>query len=301
MADNSTYTQEVGDIVLKKERRYTMTIQEKKQYAISNLNLSCIETIYENDTKAVYKAGMKSKGNVILKINQNTEELRREYNMLKELNGDGCCVVYKYDLLQGVLLEEQIIPGIVLREEKDLILRINHFADVFRRIHREVNEYGKYENYVDWLDRAYDFCINNDVGLKLTKKMKKAREFGREIFEKHPERVLLHGDLHHDNMLLNSKGSYSIIDPKGIIGPSIFDLPRYIMNELHPYINKDGKEHIMRVISLIGETLDYSISDIKKLFFMEVILANIWCIEDGQEPNLKDISIATEVISELLE
>ena len=271
-------------------------IKEKKKYVLSKLNLSDIETIYENDTKAVYRAEIKSKGSVILKINQNIEELRREYNMLKELDGNGCCVVYEYDVLQGILLEEQIIPGIVLREEKDVILRIHHFADVFRRIHREVNEYGKYETYLDWLDRAYDFCISNDVGLNLAKKMKKAREFGREIFEKYPERVLLHGDLHHDNMLLNSKGSYSIIDPKGIIGPAIFDLPRYIMNELDPYINKEGKEHIISVISLIGKTLNYSISDIKKLFFMEVILANVWCIEDGQELNLNDILIATEVI-----
>jgi hypothetical protein len=34
-----------------------------------------------------------------------------------------------------------------------------------------------------------------------------------------------------------------------------------------------------------------------KLFFMEVILANVWCIEDGEEANSHDIAMAAEMLS----
>ena len=47
----------------------------------------------------------------------------------------------------------------------------------------------------------------------------------------------MHGDLHHDNILLRKDGSYAMIDPKGVAGPEILDLPRYIMNEIDRLIS----------------------------------------------------------------
>ncbi len=98
--------------------------------------------------------------------------------------------------------------------------------------------------------------------------------------------------------MLNKCGKYSIIDPKGVIGPRIFDIPRFVLNELDENLNKTGKRHILYVINELSKALNYDEKDIKKLFFMETMFANIWCIEDGEEIDEDVINMAYEILEE---
>ena len=132
----------------------------------------------------------------------------------------------------------------------------------------------------------------------LGQKMMLAREIGQELFGKYPDRVLLHGDLHHDNMLLAQNGDYVIIDPKGVIGPAIFDIPRFLLNEIDEVVDQSKKEHIQSIIIRMSECLGYPVEDIKKLFYMEVVLGNSWCVESGEEPNLQHLQLAFEILHE---
>lgn len=164
--------------------------------------------------------------------------------------------------------------------------------------------------YLDWLDYAVEFCEKlfleneqttakaisdggNATDITIWKKRaEEARAIGQELFEKYPDRVLLHGDLHHDNLLLGADGSYVFVDPKGVIGPEIFDLPRFILNEAEyedaEYVSGsrsgDGiTKHIQTVIRHLSKRLGYPEEDIRKLYYMEAVLAHIWNIEDGIE------------------
>lgn len=98
--------------------------------------------------------------------------------------------------------------------------------------------------------------------------------------------------------MLNKCGKYSIIDPKGVISPRIFDIPRFVLNELDENLNKTGKQHILYVINELSKALNYDEKEIKKLFFMETMLANIWCIEDGEEIDEDVINMAYEILEE---
>ena len=272
-------------------------IKEKLEYGIKQWSLIEANEIYALDTKAVYRAKSEQYGNVILKINQDMAALASEYHMLRTMNGVGACQVFEYDNEKGMLLEERIIPGTVLREESDVTIRIKEFIKVFKQIHHISANDMNYPTYLDWLDTT---CTNmqriSNADL-LKEKIISARNIGYNLFRKYPERMLLHGDLHHDNMLRTCNGEYVIIDPKGVIGPPIFDIPRFIMNELE-YKNEKAKiEHILYIIDKIAEYLTYPAADIRKLFFMEVILGNSWLFEDGEEPVNYDIDMAAEILA----
>ena len=45
-----------------------------------------------------------------------------------------------------------------------------------------------------------------------------------------PERVVVHGDLHHANVLSSDPRGWLAIDPKGPIGEKAFDVPSYLLN-----------------------------------------------------------------------
>lgn len=216
------------------------------QFAIDQWGLSNLRPIYEREQSAVWSAESDRFGSVILKWNS-TGQLESEYRMLSRLQGKGCCKVYSYDQDLGLLLEERVLPGTVLREETSLEKRVEVLASVFREIHVPQQE-G--ETYLDWLNKAQAFCESSDVSDELTRLAGQAREICVELFEKYPERVLLHEDLHHDNLLLRSDGSYAVIDPKGVIGPEILDLPRFLLNEAN---FDDDPAHMERAIRLVSQ------------------------------------------------
>lgn len=286
-------------------------IKEKLSYAIQRWNLSNIEPIYENADKAVYSAVSPGFGAVILKLNQNTAQLKEEYDMLCVMNGSGpneyCCKLFAYDEEKGILLEERLLPGTVLREEISLEARILAFERVFRNIHQEVPEDGR-QTYLDWLEGICVFCTEHPEKPVLMEKSfgeyslaefaERARRICENFFEQYPERVLLHGDLHHDNILLREDGSYAMIDPKGVVGPEILDLPRYIMNEIDTKYETSAKEHMKKVVHRISEVFGYPEIEVAQAYFMEVVMGNVWCFEDGEEINAEEIEIAWEILLE---
>jgi streptomycin 6-kinase len=252
-------------------------------------------TIFENKRKAVYEAVSLKYGPVILKINRDVKQLGEEVLLLQALDGDGCCRLYDYDRESGFLLEERIMPGKLLREVADLDKRINAFAHVFRHIHIYHPEEGQAPDYRQWLDGICEFCVQKNVNREITRKVYEARAICGEMFEKYPERVLLHGDLHHDNLLLREDGTYGIIDPKSVVGPEILDVARFLKNEIDTQYDIPVKEHMYRAALAISEALDYPLEDVIKVYFMEVILGNVWCLEDGDAMSEEEIAVAYEL------
>lgn len=267
--------------------------------AIDLWGLSNLKQMYVNHYKIVYSGKSKIYGDIILKVNSNKEELLSEYNTLVAMAGKYCCKVYDYNNEYGLLLLENIIPGQRLREEQDALTRINEFIIVFKNIHKTDVTIFFDKSYLDWLRDASEFCLNFNINSSLTLDVKRAFNIGTKLFKKYKDRVLLHGDLHHDNILKNNFGEYSIIDPKGVIGPKIFDLPRFILNEMDYTSFDKCINHTMFVIETIGSNLDYSIIDITKLLYMEVILANVWNLEDNISINKEQIIIARELLNKI--
>ncbi len=268
-------------------------LQEKTEAAKDKWELAELAVIYENPEKAVYTAYSKLYQDVIIKMSTNGISLYHEYCVIQEFPAKYCCKAYAYDKEIQAFLEERIMPGTELCEISAVDKRLNEFAKIFRNIHSQPK--GEYLSYLDWLEKAYDYCCLHKVESEITGYMLQAFDIGKELFEKYTERVLLHGDLHHHNILLASDGSYKIIDPKGVIGPSIFDIPRFILNEIGLESEKTDADHIKDVINKLAEILDYKKRDLEKLFFMEVILANVWCLESGEEIIEQEMKIGLEI------
>ncbi len=265
-------------------------MEGKLRDAVEKWKLTRINRVFENCKKAVYFAFSEKFGNVVLKINSNGKELSGEHRALKEFEGSIFCKAYDYDRPAGLLLEERILPGTVLRNVAETDRRLEIFAEAFRKIPRgEAKGFG---TYLDWLDRAYACCLQGEVPPVIGEYMRRALEIGKEAFEKYPERVLLHGDLHHDNILLDSEGGYKIIDPKGVIGPVIFDLPRFVLNELGERGSKAAAEHIRYVVRRLAEDLGYGRKELEQLFFMEAMLEAAWCLKDGGTLDWEDVHTA---------
>ena len=268
-----------------------MTIPDRLRHGTALWQLTALSPVCEGTSKAVYQAESLEFGPVILKINTNLQEAEHETAALSAGTGGGYCRLYASDLTLGLLLEERIRPGIPLRREPNPAQRIASFYEIFRRIH--ANAPANTETYLDWLERAESFCQQSCPSLH--EDASRALQIGESMFAMYPERVLLHGDLHHDNILLDAQSGYQAIDPKGVAGPPIFDMPRFLLNELDPE-DPDPISHMETVLQLAGRTSGFPLPQLRELLYMEAVLANVWCAEDGEPLCLSDLRITLQLL-----
>lgn len=97
--------------------------------------------------------------------------------MLERLSGRHSCKVYAFDESAGLLLEEHIFPGTVLRQETSLEKRIQAFLQVFQEIHMPADP-GT--TYLNWLERICEYCAQHHVAEDMASR---AHFFCMEMFE----------------------------------------------------------------------------------------------------------------------
>lgn len=269
--------------------------KECLQTASRKWNLTELTCVYNKENGGVYQANSVEFGPVILKVHRNRDSLSREFRALTEMQGEACCQVYAFDTVNGLLLEERILPGTVLKQESDWGRRAASFVQVFETIHNVPKNADSYHSYLDWVRDACQ-TVSDQENRELSEGMHHAVAIAEEMFGKYPERMLLHGDLHHENMLKNETGNYCIIDPKGVVGPSVFDIPRFVLNELDYPDDSLRKVHIDGVIETLSRLLKYPAADLYLLLFMEIMLENAWSFGDRGEVVDRDMRFAREIV-----
>ena len=254
---------------------YDIVLVTIKKYA-EQWDLSDFEQIDYYSINCLFTCVSIKYGDCVLKIGTRLETVMSEYYMLKDFNGNGLCKVYESDIENGILLIERIMPGTQLRDEPNQNVRLNEFCLLYKKLHKPPLDITKYLTYMDWVSNISAYMKTRSDYITLRKKMIKAEEICRHLWEKYTDRLLLHGDFHHDNILFGKNG-YCAIDPKGVVGDAVFDIPRFILNE-EDWDNEDNFNHIVKTISA---KLNISEQDIRALFYVELCMAHCWGVEDG--------------------
>jgi len=130
--------------------------------------------------------------------------------------------------------------------------------------------------------------------------MQKAKAIYLSVSERYSKKMLIHGDFHHDNILQDNNGKYIIIDPKGVIGDPIFDVPRFILNEYEYDKNVQLYNKINHIINNFEKSLDIPNEIIKKCLYVETAMGECWSVEDGSSPEDYPNQIKTVAFAESL-
>ena len=110
--------------------------------------------------------------------------------------------------------------------------------------------------------------------------------------------VLLHGDLHHDNILKNSNG-WLVIDPKGFIGDPAFEPAAYLCNPTPELLQENQpREIIENRINICSAELGIDARRIADWLYAKSVLCWAWSLEDNLDASywLKFISTLTHIM-----
>ncbi len=95
-----------------------------------------------------------------------------------------------------------------------------------------------------------------------------------------PRRVVLHGDLHHDNLLVTDVGPVAI-DPHGWLGDPHFDAASLMANPFGEFSRHAQPLALARRRAMIiAETCGLDIDRLLQWTFVGAVIAEIWCLQD---------------------
>lgn len=231
---------------------------------------------FENLSYNYVLSGFQDVQPIVLKVGLDSNALKQEALALKAFAGFGAVNVLMEN--EEILLLERAVSGVSLKSyffEKDNNA-IQITCECLRRLHKapRPNAY-RFPHINDWLT-ALDKSINIPNEL-----LDKARTLREKLISTSAKPILLHGDLHHDNILQNGN-NWVVIDPKGAIGEPAYDIAAFIRNPMPELLQHDNALNIInnRILQF-AKIFNLSEQRIIDWCYVQAVLAWAWALEDG--------------------
>ena len=244
------------------------------------------------------------KQDVVLKVGSK-KIIDQEIQALQYFQGEACVKLLAFDCkfsdMNSALLLEYVQPGISL---KDLFLHdgeeasIEVFTQVVKQLHQHAyqNVDGNFKSASQRLSLLYTFQSTN---LRLTQLLPQAVKLSDRLVATQGKQYLLHGDLHHEN-ILKLGDNWVMIDPQGIVGELEYEAGAFIRNPLFELLDQPNLEQLMlhrfeRLSQFLNldkqRTIDWS--------FVQAVLAACFTEENNNERGQNYFLTVAELIAKI--
>lgn len=176
---------------------------------------------------------MNVKDEAVLKLCSSRVDFDDELSTLSHYRHANACKVLDTIPDRAVLLLERLTPGSNLKSvsEPEGILVVTRLIHEMKSV--ALPNGGTYSTVLD-LSLGVQALRNHFKGLSGPFKestLQRVEKILPELISKQSALYLLHGDLHHENILA-SKAGWKMIDPEGIIGGVEYELMPFLVNNL---------------------------------------------------------------------
>jgi streptomycin 6-kinase len=219
----------------------------------------------------------------VLKLGVPSPELISEAKALTLYRGRGAALLLESDPAVGALLLERVQPGNTLAAFQNPIEACELAAGVMQELWQAHASERDFRSLESWTSGLTKLRVRFDGGTgPLDSGLVDAAENIRaELLENSPPSVLLHGDLHHGNLLYSDTSGWVAIDPKGVIGDPCYETASFLLNP-NPEIVLHESTQKSR-IAVLAKHLDLDPQRIARWAFVQAVLSAWWTIEDGGE------------------
>jgi streptomycin 6-kinase len=113
-----------------------------------------------------------------------------------------------------------------------------------------------------------------------------------ELCASAPGRVVLHGDLHHDNVLAAGREPWLAIDPHGMVGDPGFEASPMLYNP-DPARRDPGLLALVPArVEQLADGLGMPVERIRAWGFVMAVLSEVWTVADGHGPHGRPLDVA---------
>lgn len=217
---------------------------------------------------------------VVLKVLRKHGDEWRAGEILDAFEGRGVVQVYEY--LEGAVLLERLIPGNSL-VAMALDGRDDQATDILAEVigtmspRPSVNAVRTVQEWANGFER-YAARRDGQIPKNL---VEEAQRIYSELCGSQSQPRLLHGDLHHYNVLFDSDRGWLAIDPKGVVGELEYEVGAVLRN---PYERPElfaEPSTIERRLKRFASVLNLDVRRTLAWGFAQAVLSAVWAVEDG--------------------
>ena len=220
---------------------------------------------------------------VVVKASAPTDEFQQESEALRLFGGRGMVELLARDDASEVMLLEALQPGTLLASIEDDGLATSIAASVMRQFWRPVPADHPFPTVADWgrgfsrLREHYD----GGCGPFPPRLLEQAETLFADLCASMDAPVLLHGDLHHDNILAGQRLPWLAIDPKGLVGEPAYETGALLRNPLTGLLQMPQPARILaRRIDQLAEESGLDRARIRGWGLAQAVLSAWWNVED---------------------
>ena len=227
---------------------------------------------------------------VLVKACSPNGEFPEQSAALRHYDGRGAARLLECDTDQEVMLLERLEPGAMLSTVPDDEEATAIAAGVMRALWRPAPPQHPFRSVAEWGDgfarlrRRYD----GGTGPLPAALVAKAERLFEELAATADAPVVLHGDLHHYNILAAGPRGWLAIDPKGVVGEPAYEVGAFLRNELpEPLRNPQAARLTSRRLDQFAAELGLDRARLRAWALAQAVLSALWSLEDhghGWEP-----------------
>ena len=233
-------------------------------------------------TESCFAFGTRGDTSVVLKISKRRNDEWHAGDILRSFDGGGTVRVYESE--PGAVLLERLDPA---KELVELVRAGNddEATEILAQLMRQMSQHSPpshCQTLLDW-SRGFDRYLETGDPQLPGSLVREAHELYLSLANSQQNAMLLHGDLHHYNVLFDSTRGWVSIDPKGLVGELEYEVGAILRN---PVENPDffaSTTVVKRRLNLLTAALKLNYDRALRWSFAQAVLSAIWVIEDGDE------------------
>lgn len=219
----------------------------------------------------------------ILKLAPPDPEWRSGAEALRWFDGHGSARLLEAEIEAGALLLEQLRPGTTLAQLDDERATATA-ASVMRELWRPLPAEHPFITVEQWSSELAELRESFDGGSGPFPEVLVSRAEGLfdELLASAPAPVLLHGDLHHDNVLAAERAPWLAIDAKGIAGEPAFEPAQFFLNP-QPWLRRqsDLRPIMLRRLDIVVDETGLDRERIRGYGIAKAVLSAWWDYEES--------------------
>lgn len=229
----------------------------------------------------------------VLKVGVPHGDFSAEMEALAIYEGRGINRLIDCDKALNAMLLERLRPGKML----DSVENAREQSEIAARILRELHETPPPSNhtlphFMDWMRSAFAdarSCKDPERARGYIEQIPRVESMMGILMEADEPQILLHGDLHHWNILSDADRGWMAIDPKGVIGASCLDVGRFINNAMgFGETAAEKREILLEAVTVFSDVLGENEERMFAGAFCDKIMGSSWGLQ--QEPDEREAS-----------
>jgi len=238
---------------------------------------------------------------VVVKAFSPTGEFALQTEALHLFDGHGSVRMLDSDPTNEVQLLEHLEPGTLLSTLEDDEKAISIAASVMRQLWQPAPSHSAFPTVQKWgegLIRLHHY-YGGGTGPFPTWLVEEAETLFAELSTSMTEPMLLHGDLHQENILAAGHERWLAIDPKGLIGEPAYEIGPLLRNPFPQLLIAPQPGRILaRRIDQLSEELGFERARVRGWGVYQALLASWWHVEDTGQ-HLPEFLRFAELLSEI--